>query len=183
LALACAILHEPPIIFLDEPTSGVDPLSRRQFWDLIYAMADQGITIFVTTHYMEEAEYCDRIALIYDGRMIASGSPMELKTSFMHDKIIDLRCPDPQVLITPLKALPEIRDAALIGSGLHIVTSDDVAAIAAISRLLKARGLSPEDFVLETILPSMEDIFISLIEEENRTRDSISRQMQAEVES
>ncbi len=122
LALACAILHEPPIIFLDEPTSGVDPLSRRQFWDLIYSMADQGITIFVTTHYMEEAEYCDRIALIYDGKMIASGSPMELKTRFMHDKIIDLRCADPQSLITPLKALPEIRDAALFGSGLHIVT-------------------------------------------------------------
>jgi ABC-2 type transport system ATP-binding protein len=172
LALACAILHEPPIIFLDEPTSGVDPLSRRQFWDLIYAMADQGKTIFVTTHYMEEAEYCDRIALIYDGRMIASGSPMELKTSFMHDKIIDLRCPDPQVLITPLKALPEIRDAALFGSGLHIVTPDDLAATAAISRLLKARGLSPEDFALETILPSMEDVFISLIEEVDRKRST-----------
>jgi ABC-2 type transport system ATP-binding protein len=183
LALACAILHEPPIIFLDEPTSGVDPLSRRQFWDLIYAMADQGITIFVTTHYMEEAEYCDRIALIYDGRMIASGSPMELKTNFMHDKIIDLRCPDPQMLITPLKALPGIRDAALFGSGLHIVTPDDLAATAAISGLLKARGLSPEDFVLETILPSMEDVFISLIEEENRTRDSLSGQAQAEEES
>ena len=95
LALACAILHEPPIIFLDEPTSGVDPLSRRRFWDLIYRMAEQGITVFVTTHYMEEAEYCDRIALIYGGRMIATGSPLELKTRSMHDEIIDLRCPDP----------------------------------------------------------------------------------------
>ena len=83
LALACAILHEPPIIFLDEPTSGVDPLSRRRFWDLIYTMADQGITVFVTTHYMEEAEYCDRIALIFGGKMIAMGSPLELKTQ-MH---------------------------------------------------------------------------------------------------
>jgi ABC-2 type transport system ATP-binding protein len=182
LALACAILHEPPIIFLDEPTSGVDPLSRRQFWDLIYAMADQGITIFVTTHYMEEAEYCDRIALIYDGRMIASGSPMELKTSFMHDKIIDLRCSDPQMLITPLKALPEIRDAALFGSGLHIVTPDDMAAIAAISRLLKARGLSPEDFTIETILPGMEDVFISLIEEVDRKRSTGSDKEREEAE-
>jgi ABC-2 type transport system ATP-binding protein len=168
LALACAILHEPPIIFLDEPTSGVDPLSRRQFWDLIYSMADQGITIFVTTHYMEEAEYCDRIALIYDGRMIASGSPMELKTRFMHDKIIDLRCADPQALITPLKALPEIRDAALFGSGLHIVTPDDAAATAAINRLLESRGLGPASVTMETILPSMEDVFISLIEEVDR---------------
>jgi len=168
LALACAILHEPPIIFLDEPTSGVDPLSRRLFWDLIYGMADQGITIFVTTHYMEEAEYCDRIALIYDGKMIASGSPMELKTKVMHDKIIDLRCADPQGLVTPLKALPEIRDAALFGSGLHIVTADDAAATAAIKRLLQTRGLSPASVTMETILPSMEDVFISLIEEVDR---------------
>ncbi len=168
LALACAILHEPPIVFLDEPTSGVDPLSRRQFWDLIYSMADEGITIFVTTHYMEEAEYCDRIALIYDGKMIASGSPMELKTRFMHDKIIDLRCADPQGLVTPLKALPQIRDAALFGSGLHIVTPDDVAATAAITRLLETRGLSPANVRMETILPSMEDVFISLIEEVDR---------------
>ncbi|NOX32471.1 MAG: ABC transporter ATP-binding protein [Deltaproteobacteria bacterium] len=88
LALSCAILHEPPIIFLDEPTSGVDPLSRRRFWDLIYDMADQGVTVFVTTHYMEEAEYCDRIALIYKGRMIAMGTPMELKTRQMHENIL-----------------------------------------------------------------------------------------------
>ena len=172
LALACAILHEPPIIFLDEPTSGVDPLSRRQFWDLIYSMADQGVTIFVTTHYMEEAEYCDRIALIYDGKMIASGSPMELKTRFMHDKIIDLRCADPQALITPLKNLPEVRDAALFGSGLHIVTPDDQAATAAINQLLADQGLGEGSYTMETILPSMEDVFISLIEEVDRTKEN-----------
>jgi ABC-2 type transport system ATP-binding protein len=168
LALACAILHEPPIIFLDEPTSGVDPLSRREFWDLIYSMADQGITIFVTTHYMEEAEYCDRIALIYDGRMIASGSPTDLKTRFMHDKIIDLHCADPQDLVAPLKTLPEVRDAALFGSGLHIVTINDAAAVTAINRLLAAHGLDDSAFSMETILPSMEDVFISLIEEVDR---------------
>ncbi len=172
LALACAILHEPPIIFLDEPTSGVDPLSRRQFWDLIYSMADQGITVFVTTHYMEEAEYCDRIALIYDGKMIASGSPMELKTMFMQDKIIDLRCVDPQSLIAPLKALPEVRDAALFGSGLHIVAPNDKTATAAIRQLLANRGLDEDTFAMETILPSMEDVFISLIEEVDRKKDS-----------
>lgn len=172
LALACAILHEPPIIFLDEPTSGVDPLSRRQFWDLIYSMADRGVTIFVTTHYMEEAEYCDRLALIYDGKMIASGSPMELKTRFMHDKIIDLRCPDPQALITPLKTLPEVRDAALFGSGLHIITPNDKAAIEAITRFLNTRGLDLDGVTMETILPSMEDVFISLIEEVDRKSDS-----------
>jgi ABC-2 type transport system ATP-binding protein len=168
LALACAILHEPPIIFLDEPTSGVDPLSRRQFWELIYAMADEGITIFVTTHYMEEAEYCDRIALIYDGKMIASGSPIELKTRIMHDKIIDLRCEDPQALVTPLKGLPEVRDAAVFGSGLHIVAPDDKAAIEAINRFLSSRGQGLDGITMETIMPSMEDVFISLIEEVDR---------------
>jgi ABC-2 type transport system ATP-binding protein len=166
LALACAILHEPPIIFLDEPTSGVDPLSRRRFWDLIYAMAEQGITVFVTTHYMEEAEYCDRIALIYGGRMIASGSPMELKTEAMQDKIIDLHCPDPQALIGPLKELPEIRDASLFGTGLHLVAPDAAAAEAAVRRLLEGLGLT--GIAMETIMPSMEDVFISLIEAVDR---------------
>jgi ABC-2 type transport system ATP-binding protein len=166
LALACAILHEPPIIFLDEPTSGVDPVSRRRFWDLIYEMAEQGITVFVTTHYMEEAEYCDRLALIYNGKMIASGSPMELKTHFMHEKIIDLRCPDPQLLIEPLRNLPEIRDASLFGSGLHLVTADESAATRAVRKMLNDRGLT--GIMLETIMPSMEDVFISLIEEVDR---------------
>jgi ABC-2 type transport system ATP-binding protein len=100
--------------------------------------------------------------------MIASGSPMELKTKVMHDKIIDLRCADPQGLVTPLKTLPEIRDAALFGSGLHIVTADDAAATAAIRRLLQTRGLNPADVSMETILPNMEDVFISLIEEVDR---------------
>ncbi len=171
LALACAILHEPPIIFLDEPTSGVDPLSRRRFWDLIYAMAEQGITVFVTTHYMEEAEYCDRIALIYGGKMIASGSPMELTTKAIEDTIIDLRCPDPQNLIGPLKALPEIRDASLFGAGLHLVAPDGEAAEAAVVRLLE--GLGRSGARMETIMPSMEDVFISLIEAVDRRNRSM----------
>lgn len=168
LALACAILHEPPIIFLDEPTSGVDPLSRRRFWDLIYNMAEQGITIFVTTHYMEEAEYCDRVALIYGGRMIASGSPLHLKTTVMHEAIIDLRCPDPEALIIPLKKLPEIRDASLFGSGLHLVCADADDARAAINDFVDTIGHS--GITMETIVPSMEDVFISLIEEVDRNQ-------------
>jgi ABC-2 type transport system ATP-binding protein len=166
LALACAILHEPPVIFLDEPTSGVDPISRRRFWELIAAMAGQGITVFVTTHYMEEAEYCDRIALIYGGRMIASGSPLQLKTEAMHDAIIDLRCPDPEALLAPLKALPEIRDAVLFGAGLHLVAPDGPAGEAAVHRLLA--DCDSTEITVERILPSMEDVFISLIEEVDR---------------
>jgi ABC-2 type transport system ATP-binding protein len=162
LALACAILHEPPIIFLDEPTSGVDPLSRRRFWDLIYTMADHGITVFVTTHYMEEAEYCNRIALIFGGRIIAMGSPLELKTQLMQEQIIDLRCPAPQDVIDSLIRLPEIRDASLFGAGLHIVTGDAASAMMSITRMMRDQALSIES--MERIQPSMEDVFVSLIE-------------------
>ncbi|MFH0725346.1 MAG: ATP-binding cassette domain-containing protein [Pseudomonadota bacterium] len=168
LALACAILHEPPLIFLDEPTSGVDPISRRGFWDLIYEMADQGITIFVTTHYMEEAEYCDRIALIYGGNMIAMDTPLALKTRFMKDEILDLRCKAPQDIIDSLGRLPEVRDIALFGAGLHIMVPAGNAASAgkAISRELEALGVPIER--LEKIMPGMEDVFVSLIEQVDR---------------
>ena len=99
LALACAVLHEPPIVFLDEPTSGVDPLNRRRFWDLIHAMAEEGVTVFVTTHYMEEAEYCNRISLIYQGRVIALGAPSELKRRSTGDFLLDVRCARPHQLL------------------------------------------------------------------------------------
>jgi ABC-2 type transport system ATP-binding protein len=115
---------------------------------------------------MEEAEYCDRIALIYGGRMIAAGSPLELKTKAMEETIIDLRCPDPQALIGPLKALPEIRDASLFGAGLHLVAPDGAAADAAVGRLLSDLGRTGAK--METIMPSMEDVFISLIEAVDR---------------
>ena len=165
LALACAILHEPPIIFLDEPTSGVDPLSRRRFWDLIHGMAARGITVFVTTHYMEEAEYCDRLALIYGGKMIAIGSPLALKTETMGDTILDLRCPDPQSLLTPLKQLPELRDASLFGAGLHLVAGNAEDAAGAVNRLLLDLGIEAS---LTRVMPTMEDVFISLIEAVDR---------------
>ena len=166
LALACAILHEPPIIFLDEPTSGVDPVSRRRFWDMIYQMSDHGITVFVTTHYMEEAEYCDRIALIYRGRMIAMGTPMELKTQSMKEEILDLRCDAPQKVLPGLRALPGIRDAALFGAGIHLVTGDADKAFSPVRETLETMEI--RDYRLEKILPGMEDVFISLIEADDR---------------
>lgn len=166
LALACAILHEPPILFLDEPTSGVDPISRRRFWDMIYDMADQGITIFVTTHYMEEAEYCDRIAMIYGGNMIALGTPGELKTRFMPGHIMDLRCDAPQTLIEPLSTLPEVQDISLFGAGLHIVTRDVASARKAILEKLDALGAPIGQ--LESIAPGMEDVFVALIAQADR---------------
>jgi ABC-2 type transport system ATP-binding protein len=171
LALACAILHEPPILFLDEPTSGVDPISRRHFWDLIYTMADQGITVFVSTHYMEEAEYCDRIALIYKGRMIAMGTPMDLKTQKMHEQILDLRCDHPQAMVEKLAGIEGVRDVALFGAGLHVVTRDAVLAQRAICRRLA--DLKIYAYTIEKILPGMEDVFISLIEEDDRNQKAI----------
>ncbi|GAB6143402.1 ATP-binding cassette domain-containing protein [Desulfocicer niacini] len=166
LALACAILHEPPLLFLDEPTSGVDPISRRRFWDLIYDMADRGVTVFVTTHYMEEAEYCDRMALIYKGRMIAMGTPLALKTRHMHEEILDLKYTAPQELIQGLKTLPEIKDVALFGAGLHVVTPDAASAEKSIRQHLTARDLT--GYTLEKIMPGMEDVFISLIEADDK---------------
>jgi ABC-2 type transport system ATP-binding protein len=162
LALACAILHEPPIIFLDEPTSGVDPLSRRRFWDLIYHMADRGVTVFVTTHYMEEAEYCDRIALIYHGKMIALGSPRELKSTVMRDQILDVRCGNSQDLLEKVAALPAVHNVSLFGAGLHVACTDTDKATAQIRDLLAAEGTQDER--IEPVTPGMEDVFVSLIE-------------------
>ncbi|WP_407924265.1 ATP-binding cassette domain-containing protein [Desulfosarcina alkanivorans] len=170
LALACAILHRPPIVFLDEPTSGVDPLSRRRFWDLIYDMAGRGRTVFVTTHYMEEAEYCDRVALIYRGRMIALGTPRELKQRLTGETILDLRCPRPQDLLEGLAALKGIRDVALFGAGLHLKVDDADAARNKIRRYTDAMGLPHA--TVETVDPAMEDVFVSLIEREDRQNGS-----------
>lgn len=167
LAMACSILHEPPIIFLDEPTSGVDPVSRRRFWDLIYSMAEKGVTVFVTTHYMEEAEYCDRLALIYRGNIVAIGTPTELKTKTMKDAILDIVCPNPQDVMDYIVALPQVREAALFGAGLHAVVEDVSVAIKAIKSDLEVRGV--EIMRIEQVLPSMEDVFVSLIEEVDRS--------------
>jgi len=166
LAMACAILHEPPILFLDEPTSGVDPLSRRRFWDLIYEMAGNGVTVFVTTHYMEEAEYCDRIALIYRGKMIATGTPVELKTEMMKDRILDVQCSNPQDVMDDLSRLEEVRETALFGAGLHVVVEDEKRAEDAIRQELSRRAA--QGVHIERIVPSMEDVFVSLIEEVDR---------------
>lgn len=168
LAMACAVLHEPPILFLDEPTSGVDPLSRRRFWDLIYDMAERGITVFVTTHYMEEAEYCNRIALIYQGDLIALGTPLELKTGIMHEHILDIRCPSPQEVMDTLAQLPEVEEIALFGAGLHAVVKDPEAAEAPIAKVLADKGAAV--WTIEKIIPTLEDVFVSLIKEADRLK-------------
>src|SRR5208283_2729532 len=129
LALGCAVLHKPPVIFLDEPTSGVDPISRRQFWDLIHHMAEEGVTVFVTTHYMEEAEYCNRLALIFRGKMVALGSPSELKRNSMKGELLLVECDPLGPAVEALQTAPDVLDAAVFGNALHLVVLNATAAI------------------------------------------------------
>jgi len=162
LAFGCAILHEPPIIFLDEPTAGVDPVSRRQFWDLIYELSGKGVTTFVSTHYMDEAEYCNRIGLIYRGELIAIGSPDTLKTEFMQEEVLEVLCERPQDAMDGIEKLPGVKEVALFGKGLHVVAEDAGSAASDIRDLLGAAAS------VEKIAPSLEDVFVSLIEARDR---------------
>ncbi|NQU95079.1 MAG: ABC transporter ATP-binding protein [Candidatus Omnitrophica bacterium] len=162
LALGCAILHKPRIIFLDEPTSGVDPITRNNFWDIIKAMAKEGVTVFVTTHYMDEAENCNRLGMIYKGNLIAMGTPEEMKTKFMKQNILDISVPDPESWIDRINALPEIEETAIFGVRIHTVCEDERSAIRAVENLLKQKGA--RGYSVRKIKPSLEDVFVSLIE-------------------
>ena len=166
LSLGCALLHEPPVLFLDEPTSGVDPASRRAFWDLIYGLAGGGVTVFVTTHYMEEAEYCDRLALIYRGQLIAMGTPTELKERAVPDQVLRVACERPEGALELLSAQPGVRDAALFGREIHLLAEEAERLAPALQKLLEAEGWSPSS--VERITPSLEDVFVSLIEAKDR---------------
>jgi ABC-2 type transport system ATP-binding protein len=161
LALGCAMVHEPEILFLDEPTGGVDPASRRRFWDLIYTVAGQGVTVFVTTHYMDEAEHCDRIAMMHRGRIIALGSPAELKARYMAGTLLEVGAEPMMAALELLPTLPTVREAALFGTALHVVIEDN-AAIAPIRAALEDADIRVAR--IEPILPSLEDVFVALIE-------------------
>ena len=168
LALGCALLHNPSVIFLDEPTSGVDPISRRNFWSLIYELAGKGVTVFVTTHYMDEAEYCDRLAMIYRGELVAMGTPEEMKSRYMPTDILGLECPEPFVVLQKINEIREVKEAALFGRGLHLSVQEAKKAIPIIADFLKGSKLSYTR--LEQIKPSLEDVFVSIIEaRDNRT--------------
>lgn len=158
LALGCAVLHEPPIVFLDEPTSGVDPISRRSFWELIYRLSGDGVTIFVTTHYMEEAECCDRLGFIFGGELIALGTPAELKAKYPGE-IVEAGCERPFELLQRIESLPGVKSAALFGAGLHLAVENAEQAIAAIKK-----EVPDLDLRMERITPSLEDLFVSFME-------------------
>jgi ABC-2 type transport system ATP-binding protein len=172
LALGCAILHEPPILFLDEPTSGVDPISRRLFWDLIYDMASRGVTVFVTTHYMDEAEYCDRLALIYRGELIASGTPVELKTQLMQEAVLEVECSRPQDAMGEIEQFPGVKEVAMFGKGLHVVVTEAESVTAGLKGLLERKGYQVNQ--IGQIVPSLEDVFVSLIEARDRAEQPVA---------
>jgi len=170
LALGCAVLHKPPIIFLDEPTSGVDPIARRQFWDLIHEMAQEGVTVFVTTHYMEEAEYCNRLALIFRGKIVALGSPTELKHSYMKGELLLVECAPLGPALELLRSAPGVLDAAVFGNALHLVVDNADSAVPGLQSFLGGRNINVSH--IEKIRPSLEDVFVSLTTRDDAKRES-----------
>jgi ABC-2 type transport system ATP-binding protein len=162
LALSCSLLHEPKIVFLDEPTGGVDPVSRRNFWELINNLSDSGITIFVTTHYLDEAEYCNDIALIQAGKIIAKGSPGELKTNYLKSPIIEVECDKPFAALEILEGREWLNEVSMFGVNLHINVKEENEGTDRIRKLFMDNGINVAS--MKRIVPSLEDVFLHLIE-------------------
>jgi ABC-2 type transport system ATP-binding protein len=157
LALGCAVLHEPPILFLDEPTSGVDPLSRRRFWDLIHALTERGTTVFVSTHYMEEAEYCHRLALMNRGKLIALDTPVRLRNADT-EPLFELKTDDSPRAVKLLQRMDGVHEAAMYGRAVHVAVADAGRAQRDIPARLAAEGIALRG--MERITPSLEDVFV-----------------------
>lgn len=166
LALACAIVHEPPMLFLDEPTAGVDPVSRREFWNLIYELASRGVSVLATTHYMDEAEYCNEIGLMYQARLIAQNDPDSLKED-MPGTLLEIECDNPGQAIDLLLGIPGVTDAAFHGILLH-VTVEDEALQGRLREALEENGVTVQR--IERVLPSLEDVFVGMVDAENRAQ-------------
>ena len=160
LALGCAILHKPPIIFLDEPTSGVDPLSRRRFWELIQQLRSDGVTVFVTTHYMDEAEYCNRLALIHRGKLIALGTPAQLKQSALRGDLLLVEAAPLGAALAAIQRLPAVREAAVFGNALHVVVVDAESGGERLRAELASQGFA--EVRIQQIRPGLEDAFVAL---------------------
>jgi ABC-2 type transport system ATP-binding protein len=166
LALGCAILHEPPMVFLDEPTSGVDPISRREFWDLIYKLVDSGTTVFVTTHFLDEAEHCTRLVLIYRGEVIALGSPDELKHSAVEGTILDISCGSTDRATEILQQTGWARQVAMFGASVHALVDDPGESVRKARVELGKAGIDVGE--ITPVPPTLEDVFINLIEKADR---------------
>jgi len=168
LALSCALLHRPPVVFLDEPTGGVDPEARRRFWDLIDELSAEGVTVFVTTHYMDEAERCHRVALMHAGKLLALDTIAELKKIFAPGSVLEIECHDAAHALENLDDLSGVMDAALFGNHLHaVVTAPEIAQ--AIQHRLETGGFGPVE--VRPVPPSLEDVFIRSIREAEEGRN------------
>jgi ABC-2 type transport system ATP-binding protein len=166
LALGCALLHAPKVLFLDEPTAGVDPLARRRFWDIIYSVAESGSTVLVTTHYLDEAEYCGTVTLMHAGRIVARGSPAALKAERFPGAMMEVGCDDPEAALKALAADARVEEASLFGARLHAALAPGLgdregAGEEHIRSVLASSGLSASS--VERIPPSLEDVFIRVI--------------------
>ncbi|MDP2951944.1 MAG: ABC transporter ATP-binding protein [Chloroflexota bacterium] len=171
LALGTAILHEPEMLFLDEPTAGVDPISRQAFWNFLYRLAEGGTTIFVTTHYMDEAEHCHNLAFIHSGRIIAQGTPQSIKEKYMRGEVLEIDCQRADVALTALRELSLFEEVALYGSLIHVVAQSVERYNPLIEETLRQKeaGLRSMDL----IAPSLEDVFISTIKEQSNLRGDV----------
>ncbi len=172
LALACAIAHNPPMLFLDEATAGVDPVSRREFWDLIYEMAGQGVSILATTHYMDEAEYCNTIGMMYQSELVAIASPDSLKNN-LSGILLQISCNDPIKGEAIADQLPGVIDAALHGVRLHVYIKEE-KVLTVLKKAYTAAGITIE--TIETIQPSLEDVFITMVEDRLKTTQSAAKE-------
>jgi ABC-2 type transport system ATP-binding protein len=167
LALGCALLHEPPILFLDEPTGGVDPVSRRDFWRLIDDLSRGGTTVLVTTHYLDEAERCDRVAIIHGGRLAALGAVAELKAAFSSRPILEIRASDPVAAMAALDRLPSVEKTSLFGTSVHAVLRDRRSQPDDIRASLAAAGV--ETSSIDPVQPSLEDVFLDVVDRMQRS--------------
>jgi len=168
LALGCAILHEPEIVFLDEPTGGVDPASRRRFWELINELSERKVTVFVTTHYLDEAEYCNDIRLIHAGRIVAGGSPRELKAEVIRNPILEVASARAVDALEVLRGEPWVLETSIFGTALHISVADEAEGRRLIRERLAREGIVPDR--VDRIVPSLEDVFIHKIEEQSGSK-------------
>ncbi len=162
LALGTAVIHQPKIVFLDEPTSGVDPLSRRNFWELINDLSDNGITVFITTHYLEEAEFCNKILLIDSGKLIAEGTSQELKTNYLKNDIVELECNKPVKAMEILESQSFIDGTSIFGNKLHLNVNENYRGRNQIEQLLSSSNINVSK--ADKIIPTLEDVFIHLLD-------------------
>jgi ABC-2 type transport system ATP-binding protein len=165
LALGCAVLHRPKIVFLDEPTSGVDPVMRRRFWELINKLSLEGVTILVTTHFLEEAEYCNDIIMINAGKIIATGSPGELKKNYLTTPILEVQCAEVIEAMSLIEKEPWALETSVFGSYLHVSVPDEALARKQITDLLGLHNIHVDS--IARITPSLEDVFIYLQDRES----------------